>query len=130
MRIFLFSLFIISACSVPDKTSLQILNETRKFRKSPVILKANKFGKGTFDQILLRKNNSFEYQRRIPHSGKSVFYVGTYEKKGDSLIFLFYKNHKDSSLTGKAFIDTIKKEIILISTNATLNKNIPITKIK
>jgi hypothetical protein len=126
MRLFLFSLFVLTSCTVPDKTSLKVMRETRKLRKSPVTLRAYKSGKVTYDKLELRMNNSFAYQSNVLGTQKCVFYAGTFTKNGDTLILNFHNNYKDSLWTGKAVIDTTKKEITLISTNTSFNKQMTI----
>ena len=130
MRPFLFTLFILASCTVPDKASLNVMNETRKLRKSPVTLRAYKSGKVTLDKLELRKNNSFTYQSNVLGTQKCIFYAGTFTKNEDTLVLKFQNNYKDSLWTGKAVIDTTENEITLISTNTSYNKQMTIAKLK
>jgi hypothetical protein len=126
----LFGLAYLASCTVPDKASLQVMNETRKLRKSPVIVKAYRSGKLTHDKLALRMNNSFSYESNVTGSQKSVFYAGTFTKNGDTLVLKFQDNHKDSLWTGKAVIDTTSNEITLLSTDPSYNKEMTIAKPK
>ena len=128
MKPLLLILLAFVSCTVPDKASLKVLRETRKSRSSPVTLKAYKSGKKTVDQLELRENNSFFYQSRIAGSQKSVIYAGTFTKKNDTLFLSFHDNHKDSLWTGLAIVDTINKEITLLTKNADYNIQLPIVK--
>jgi hypothetical protein len=130
MRPFLFLLLALTSCTVPDKASLTVMNETRHLRKSPVTLKAYKSGKVTNDKLELRENNSFAYESYIVGTQKSVYYAGTFTRNQDTLVLNFQNNHKDSLWTGKAVIDSTKNEITLISNDASNNKQLTISKQK
>ena len=130
MRAFLFLLAVLTACTVPDKASLNVMRQTRKLRKSPVTLKAYKSGEVTHDKLELRKNNSFAFQSNILGTQKCVFYAGTFAKNGDTLLLSFHNNYKDSLWTGAAVIDTLNKEITLISKNPASDNKMTITKLK
>jgi len=128
MRPLLLILLTLASCTVPDKASLKVLRETSKSRSSPVTLKAYKSGKKTEDQLELRENNSFIFRSRVAGSQKSVIYAGTFTKKNDTLFLSFQDNHKDSLWTGLAIVDTINKEITLLSKNEDYNIQLPIVK--
>lgn len=130
MRYCLFALFILVSCSVPDKASLRVMRETRKLRKSPVILSADKTGEITYDKLELRENNSFTYRSQFLGKKKLLFYAGTFVKVGDTLFLNFHNNHKDDLWTGKAVIDKANNEITLISKDSSLDKQMIITKLK
>jgi len=121
---------MLTSCSVPDKASLEVRNETKNLRKSPVTLEAHNAEKKTDDHLKLRENSSFEYSSRIVGTQKSVYYAGTFTKSGDSLFLSFHKNYKDSLWTGLAVIDTAKRQITLISKNTDFNKQMTVTKLK
>ncbi|HEV7423615.1 MAG TPA: hypothetical protein VGO21_00305 [Candidatus Paceibacterota bacterium] len=127
---FIFALICLASCTVPDKASLKVMNETRTFRKSPVTQTAYGTGKLTHDKLELRTNNSFSYESYIVGTQKAVFYAGTFTKNGDTLVFNFQNNHKDSLWTGQAVIDTAKNEIILISIDSSYNKEMTMIKPK
>jgi len=128
MKPLLLILLTLASCTVPDKASLKVLRETSKSRSSPVTLKAYKSGKKTEDQLELRENNSFIFRSRVAGSQKSVIYAGTFTKKNDTLFLSFQDNHKDSLWTGLAIVDTINKEITLLSKNEDYNIQLPIVK--
>ena len=130
MRPLLLILLALASCTVPDKASMKVLRETKKSRSSPVVFKAYKSGKETEDQLEIRENNSFLYQSRIVGSQKSAIYAGTFTKKNDTLFLSFHDNHKDSLWTGEAIVDTITKEITILSKNPDYNKQLHIVKQK
>ena len=129
MRPFLFLLLVLISCTVPDKASLKVMRDTRKLRKSPVILNAYNSGNLTEDRFQLRENNSFSYYSRVLGRQKCEYYAGTFTKYKVTLFLSFHDNHKDSLWIGKATIDTIKKEITLILKNTYFNKQMTITKL-
>lgn len=129
-NMFLFILFVLLSCSVPDKASLRVMRETRKLKKSPVTLKASYSGKMTDDHLELRRNNSFAYYSKVLGTQKYVYYAGTFTQSGDSLFLSFHNNYKDSLWTGIAVVDTTNKEITLLATNTYFNKRMNITKFK
>jgi len=129
MRTLLFLLVLLTSCSVPDKASLRVSRETRKLKKSPVTLRAERKGGKTIDRLQLRRNNSFEYQSLVLGTQKIVIYAGTFTMVGDSLSLAFHNNHKDNSWTGKAFIDTANTEVTIVSLDPKFNRHLTIIKL-
>ena len=130
MRLFFFLIIILASCTVPDKASLEVMRQTRKLKKSPVILRAYNYGKVTNDKLELRENNSFTYQSHVLGTQKIAFYAGTFDKIDDTLILNFHNGHMDSLWTGKAVVDRIANSIILISKDSSSNKQLMIDGIK
>ncbi len=126
----LLGLVYLVSCTVPDKASLQVMNETRKQRKSPLMVKAYRSGKLTRDKLELRINNSFSYESNVTGTQKLVFYAGTFTKNGDTLALKFQDNYKDSLWTGNAIMDTANNKITILASNSAYNKEMIIVRSK
>jgi hypothetical protein len=91
-----------------------------------VVFIATNYGNLTNDHLKLRANNSFTYSSNIRGSQKIVYYAGTFDQKGDTLLLNFHNNHKDSLWTGKAVIDKAANTITFLAKDATANKEMVI----
>lgn len=130
MRSFSFLLVILASCTVPDKASLEVIRETKKLQKSPIVLSATTKGKVTDDKLELRENNSFRYQSHVLGTQKIAIYGGTFTKDGDTLVLHFQNDHKDSLWTNKVVIDKTASTITIISKDTSFNKQLTIRRIR
>jgi hypothetical protein len=102
-------------------TRKEVKQETKEKRDLPVRYFAKAADERGNYYINLRTNRFFDY-----HEGNDL-YPGTYEIKGKTLNLAFTDGRSPQDLSGKATIDTEKKEIVLLSKTPASNRRMVIT---
>lgn len=80
-------------------------------------------GKMTDNYFKLKKGNYFEYYERIFGLTKIEQHRGSYYQRSDTLFLSFCGDTIPQNLTGKAFINYSKKEIILFEKDSIFNQH-------
>jgi len=111
--------FIVSCSSTKSTTK-------KCYKRTKTIVSAYWMGKMTDNYFKLKKGNYFQYYERILGLTKTNEYNGSYSLINDTLLLTFCGDTIPSGLTGKAFMDNSKNEIILFETNQTYNQHFSI----
>lgn len=115
-------LVLLFACSTPERSSgREVRKDTKDQRKAAVVLVAKQGN----DYLNLRENNFFDYYG-LDTTNRAALYAGSYAFKGDSLMLAFYNNNKPADLIGKAWVDRIHHQLILLARDPSRNRKMAI----
>src|SRR5215203_5776742 len=110
-----FSLSFLLSCA-STSTSREVKKDTKEKMNLPVLFYAKAAeGKGDY-YINLRTSQFFDF-----HEGGNL-YAGQYSISGKTLNLAFNNNYTPEDLSGKATIDTVKNELVLLGKTSSANR--------
>lgn len=124
-RVIAVLLFIfIAACN--RRANREMQKEQGDIKKTPVILSAKSTNPDYDFTLDLHHGNIFIYQGKQSGMKNTQLYAGSYEWVKDTLNLGYYYNHKPQDLISKAWIDTVRRQVIMLGKVPSANRHMVI----
>ena len=120
LRFFIIAFFLVIVSCATKSPGKEVKRDSKEKMELSLIYFAKSVN-GDYS-INLRTNKFFDYHE------KGQLYAGSYSIENSNLNLGFYNNYHPSDFSGKATIDTVKNEIVIIANNPSANRVLIISK--